>query len=155
MQFKLPFLASWPLGSDATSLKKAFSLRSSLSCSSPSLSTACREQARKQHTGLQLFNQSFRFTSSLVPFRLLAGAQPLPPLSYSKFHHIADLQKKKHFWNLYSASAKDTILHRPSNAHKSNPAYENQLGVLLLLSLMLDTDFLSMTKRFFTVTSDQ
>lgn len=62
-------------------------------------------------------------TSSLVPFRLLADAQPLPPQLQQISLYYTDLQKKKNIsWNLYSASAKkDTILHRPSNAHKSIP----------------------------------
>ena len=54
MQFKLPFLASWPLGSVLLPLKRKrfFSGSLPVSCSSPSLSTACREQARKPQTSV-------------------------------------------------------------------------------------------------------
>lgn len=159
MQFKLPFLASWPLGSVLLPLKKKrfFSRSLPVSCSSPSLSTACRESKRESNTqdcsysinrsGLHILISSFQAISG----RPTTASPQLQQISL----YYTILQKKKHFLKfIFSECQKDTILHRPSNAHKSILPMKIQLGVLtLLLSLMLDTDFLSMTKRFFTVTS--
>ena len=105
MQFKLPFLASWLLGSVLLPLKRKrfFSRSLPVSCSSPSLSTACRESKRERNTQdcSYSINRS-DCTSSLVTFRLLADAQPLPPLSYSKFHCITLIcSNKKTFTEIY------------------------------------------------------
>lgn len=118
MQFKLPFLASWPLGSVLLPLKRKrlFSRSLPVSCSSPSLSTACRENKQERNTRdcSYSINRS-HCTSSLVTFRLLADTQPLPPLSYRRFHCITlicsnkkEKNKKNIYRNLYSASAKRT-----------------------------------------------
>lgn len=144
MQFKLPFLASWPLGSVLLPLKRKrlFSRSLPVSCSSPSLSTACRENKQERNTRdcSYSINRS-HCTSSLVTFRLLADTQPLPPLSYRRFHCITlicsnkkEKNKKKHLPKfIFSQCQKDTILHRPSNSHKSVPPMKIQWEVPALL----------------------
>lgn len=145
MQFKLPFLASWPLGSVLLPLKRKpffFSRSLPVSCSSPSLPTACRESKRERHTQNCSYsiNRS-HCTFSLVTFRLLADAQPLPPISYRKFYCITLIcSKKKHLLKfIFCQCQKDTILHRPGNAHKSIPPMKIQLEApTLLLSLHVE-----------------
>jgi hypothetical protein len=74
-------------------------------CSTPSLSTACRERASEKETQdcSYSLNQSSDCTSSLVTFRVLAGVQPLPPPSCIKFHYITLIcSKEKKFAEIYT-----------------------------------------------------
>ena len=108
MQLKLPFLASWPLGSVLLPLKRKRFLfsRSLLVSCSPHPPTACRESKRERNTHdcSYSINRS-HCTSSLVIFKLLADAQPLPPPSYRKSHCIALIcSKKKTLTEIYSQS---------------------------------------------------
>lgn len=95
------------------------------------------ERARNTQDCSYSINRS-HCTSSLVTFRLLVGTQPLPLVSYRKFHCITLIcGKKKHLLKfIFSQCQKDTILHGPSNAHTSIRPMKIQLEVLtLLLSL--------------------
>lgn len=154
MQFKLPFLASWPLGSVLLPLKRKpffFSRSLPVSCSSPSLPTACRESKRERHTQNCSYsiNRS-HCTFSLVTFRLLADAQPLPPVSYRKFYCITlSAARKNIYWNLYSASAKRTPFYTDPVMHTNQSRLwkSNWKRLPYYCLCMWNTDFLSMTKH--------
>lgn len=92
-----------------------FHLRESFfSCSLPALlslplSPACRERARKKHTGLQLFIQSIVWLHILVSYFSAINRRPLPPLTYRKSLSITLIcSRKKNYLNLNSASVKRT-----------------------------------------------
>lgn len=126
--------------------ESVFSRSLPVSCSSPSLSTACRESKRESNT--QDCSYSINCsdcTSSLVTFRLLADAQPLPPLSYSKFHSITLICRRKNIsWNLYSSSAKRTPFYTDPVIHTNQSLlWKSSWECLPYYYLcVLDTDFL-------------
>ena len=91
--------------------ESVFSLAPSLCLALPPPSLQLAERASEKATHRTAAIQSIApdCTSSLVSFRLLADAQPLPPLSYSKCHCITLIYRRENIsWNLYSASAKRT-----------------------------------------------
>jgi len=86
MQLKLPFLAAWPWGSVLLPLKSK--LGPSVPPPSPQLaeSKPASQQAKKKHTGLQLFNQLLRLHILISYFQAInrrptAGFPPLQKIS--------------------------------------------------------------------------
>lgn len=110
-----------------------------------------REQARKTHTELQLFNQSLPLHILISYFQAISRRPTTASRQLQKILlYYTNLQQEKNiYWNLYSASAKrtpfytDPVMHtNQSRLWKSNwkhlPYYYLCMG---------NTDFLSMTKR--------